>query len=172
VYVAFNWVPAMMTGAGLDLSVASTGLAAFNLGGVAGAILGGLLIIRIGSRPTMLGMTAGAIVGALGLAAMPMTASSPHLPIIAMLGLTGGLINAVQTTMYALAAHVYPTSVRATGVGTAVAIGRAGGVLSTYVGAFALEAGGSATFFTAIGVAMLAVFCCLAAVRRHVPRRG
>jgi MFS transporter, AAHS family, 4-hydroxybenzoate transporter len=171
VYVAFNWVPAMMTGAGLALSVASNGLLAFNLGGVAGAILGGLLISRIGSRPTMLALTAGAAVGALVLARMTIDASSPHAPIITMLGLTGTLINAAQTTMYALAAHVYPTSVRATGVGTAVAVGRIGGVLSTYAGSIALEAGGSAAFFAAIAASMLVSCGCLAMVRRHVPRR-
>jgi AAHS family 4-hydroxybenzoate transporter-like MFS transporter len=172
VYVAFNWVPAMITGAGLTLSVASNGLLAFNLGGVAGAILGGLLISRIGSRPTMLSMTAAAAAGALVLATMTIDASSPHAPIITMLGFTGALINAVQTTMYALAAHVYPTSVRATGVGTAVAVGRIGGVLSTYAGALALEAGGSAAFFAAIAGSMVVSFCCLALVTRHVPARG
>jgi AAHS family 4-hydroxybenzoate transporter-like MFS transporter len=71
--------------------------------------------------------------------------------------------------MYALAAHVYPTAVRATGVGTAVAVGRSGGVLSTYVGAWALEAGGSRAFFSVIAAAMGLVFACLATVRRHVP---
>jgi AAHS family 4-hydroxybenzoate transporter-like MFS transporter len=171
VYTAFNWVPSMMTGAGLDLSVASTGLAAFNLGGVAGAVIGGLVIARIGSRVTMLGMTAGAIAGAAVLAAMPITAGAAHLPIIAMLGFTGALINAVQTTMYALATHVYPTAVRATGVGTAVAIGRSGGVLSTYSGAWALESGGSSLFFATIAAAMAVVFACLASIVRHVPRR-
>lgn len=170
VYTAFNWVPSMMTGAGLDLSVASNGLAAFNLGGVAGAITGGFVIARIGSRPTMLGMTAGAIAGALGLAAMPIAAGAGHLPIIVLLGITGALINAVQTTMYALATHVYPTTVRATGVGTAVAVGRSGGVLSTYSGAWALESGGSAAFFGSMATAMAAVFVCLALVVRHVPR--
>jgi MFS transporter, AAHS family, 4-hydroxybenzoate transporter len=128
-----------------------------------------LVIAGLGSRPTMLGMSAGAIAGALGLAAMPM-ATSYSLPIIAMLGITGGLINAVQTTMYALAAHVYPTTVRATGVGTAVAVGRSGGVLSTYAGAWALEIGGSGAFFGLMAAAMTLVFGCLAAVRRHVPR--
>ena len=172
VYSAFNWVPAMLTGAGLDLSVASNGLLAFNLGGVAGAVGGGLVISRIGSRPTMLTMTAGAAAAALVLATMTINAASPHAPIIAMLGVTGGLINAVQTTMYALAAHVYPTGVRATGVGTAVAVGRIGGVLSTYAGALAIEAGGSGAFFTTVAGAMFASFCCLALVRRHVPSFG
>src|SRR5437667_7140871 len=86
-----------------------------------------------------------------------------------MLAWTGGLINAVQTTMYALAAHVYPTAVRATGVGTAVAVGRIGGVLSPAVGSWALESGGSPRYFGLIGVTMVAAFATLATIRRHVP---
>jgi AAHS family 4-hydroxybenzoate transporter-like MFS transporter len=118
----------------------------------------------------MLSMAAGAMGGAIVLAAMPLTASASPGPIVLMLGLTGGLINAVQTTMYALAAKVYPTSVRATGVGSAVSFGRTGAVLSTYAGSWALEAGGSAAFFAVMAVAMTTTFASLAAVRRHVTR--
>jgi AAHS family 4-hydroxybenzoate transporter-like MFS transporter len=160
----------MLAGAGLGLPVASSGLAAFNLGGVGGAICGGLVIARIGSRPTMLAMSAGAVAGALVLASMPIAASARALPIVLVLGFTGALINATQTTLYALAAHVYPTTVRATGVGTAVAFGRVGAVLSTFAGAWALEAGGSRAFFGLMAGAMVVVVMCLAIVRRHVPR--
>ena len=68
VYTAFNWVPSVLTGSGLSLAAASNGLAAFNLGGVAGAICAGLVIARLGSRYTILGMSAGAVAAALGLA--------------------------------------------------------------------------------------------------------
>jgi AAHS family 4-hydroxybenzoate transporter-like MFS transporter len=171
VYTAFNWVPSMLTGAGLGLTVAGNGLAAFNLGGVAGAVCGGLVIARIGSKPTMLSIAAAAVAGALVLALMPITAASNALPIVVMLGVTGASINAIQTTLYALAAHVYPTSVRATGVGTAVAFGRVGGVMSTYAGDWALRAGGSGAFFTLMAGSMAVVFLGLSLVRRHVPRR-
>ena len=170
VYTAFNWVPSMLAGAGLGLSVASNGIAAFNLGGVAGAIGGGLVIARIGSRPTMLSLASAAVAGAVVLAAMPITAASNAIPIVVMLGLTGASINAVQTTLYALAAHVYPTTVRATGVGTAVAFGRIGGVMSSYAGEWALAAGGSSAFFALMAGSMAFVVLCLALVGRHVPR--
>ena len=169
VYTAFNWVPTMMTEAGLAMSVATNSLAAFNLGGVAGAITGGLIIARVGSRLTMLSMTAAAIATVIGLAVTPLNASASHVPIIVLLGVAGALINGVQTTMYALAAHVYPTAIRATGVGTAVAIGRTGGVLSSYTGAWALGVGGSAAFFAAMAAALFVSFCSLALVRKHVP---
>jgi AAHS family 4-hydroxybenzoate transporter-like MFS transporter len=168
VYVGTTWVPSMLAGAGFDVGTASYGLTAFNLGGVVGAILGAVLIMRLGSRLTMLAMAAGAVAGAFALAAMAIGPSSAF-AVLAMLAWTGGLINAVQTTMYALAAHVYPTAVRATGVGTAVAFGRVGGVLSPSVGSWALETGGSSRYFRLIGTTMVMAFVALAAIKRHIP---
>ncbi len=132
VYAGFNWVPAMLTGAGLDASVASAGIAAFNLGGVAGAIAGALLITRFGSRATILGMALAAVASAGLMSTMRIAAGVDTWPIVVMLGVTGGLINAVQITLYALAAHLYPTAMRATGVGSAASVGRLGAIASTY----------------------------------------
>ena len=88
-----------------------------------------------------------------------------------MLAWTGGLINAVQTTMYALAAHVYPTSIRATGVGTAVGVWpdrrRAEPVLSEQ---WALDSGGASGYFRLIAMTMSVAFVALAGVKRHIPR--
>lgn len=168
VYMAVTWVPSLLTGAGFDVAVANYGLTAFNLGGVVGAIAGAIVFGRLGSRVTMLAMTAGAIGGCLLLAGAPIGERSP-VAVLAMLAWTGGLINAVQTTMYALAAHVYPAGIRATGVGTAVAVGRIGGVVSPYAGAWALESGPSQMFALIAGT-LSAVFVALAAVRSHIPR--
>ena len=82
----------------------------------------------------------------------------------------GGLLNAVQTTMYALAAHVYPTRIRSTGVGTSVAVGRIGNVVASYVGAFALDTGGAPAFFSTWAMSMAVVLGSLALVRRHIGR--
>ena len=169
VYVGVNWVPALLNGAGFDVRVASSGLTAFNLGGVVGAVLGAVIIGRLGSRITMLAMTAGAVAGAALLAAVSIGAQSAF-AVLAMLAWTGGLINAVQTTMFALAAHVYPTGIRATGVGTAVAFGRIGGVAAPYAGSWALESGGASQLFTLIAGTMTVVFVALASVRNHIPR--
>ena len=171
VYLGFSWVPSMLTGAGFSSSIASTGITAFNLGGVAGALAGGFSIARWGSRVSMLVMTGLAILSAGLMSAIPPVAGTPLLPIMVMLTATGALINGVQTTMYALAAHVYPAAIRATGVGTAVSFGRIGAVLTGFIGAWALEWGGPATFFAVIAVAMAVCFVALAAVWRHVPNR-
>jgi AAHS family 4-hydroxybenzoate transporter-like MFS transporter len=168
-YVGFSWIVAMLIGAGYAQVEASSALAAFNFGGVGGAVLGALVIQRLGSRATLLGMSALGIASALAMAAMPL-----HPPItfglLAMFALTGGLLNAVQTTMYALAAHVYPTEIRGTGVGTAVAVGRVGNVVASYVGAFALDTGGAPALFTTWAASMAVVLGSLAIVRRHIGR--
>jgi len=168
-YIGFNWIVAMLIGAGFAQVDASSALAAFNFGGVGGAVLGALVIQRLGSRITLMGMSAIAVASALAMTAMPL-APPMAAGLIAMFALTGGLLNAVQTTMYAVAAHVYPTDIRGTGVGTAVAVGRIGNVVASYVGAFALDSGGAPAFFAAWALAMAVVFASLALVRRHIPR--
>jgi AAHS family 4-hydroxybenzoate transporter-like MFS transporter len=170
VYLGFGWVPSMLAGAGFSSSVASGGITAFNLGGVAGALAGGAAIARIGSRASMLVMAVLASASALLMSTMALTSGAALLPIIVMLTITGALINGVQTTLYALAAHVYPAAMRATGVGTAASVGRAGAVLSGYVGAWALEYRGSASFFWVVAGSMAICSIGLAIVRRHVGR--
>lgn len=172
VYLGFSWLTSLLTGAGFDPSTANSGITAFNLGGVAGALLGGVVISRLGSRLAMLSMTGIAIAGSLGLAAMEITPAASLVAIMAMLTLTGAMINGVQTTMYALAAHVYPTAVRATGVGTAVAFGRSGAVLTGFIGAWAADAGGTRMFFLVVAGMLVVTFLSLAVVTRHVPARG
>ena len=169
VYIGTNWVPSLLTSAGFSVADASNGLTAYNLGGVVGAILGALIIGRLGSRFTMLVMSAGAVAGSIVLASVTIGGQSV-VSVLAMLAWTGGLINAVQTTMYALAAHVYPTGIRGTGVGTAVAFGRVGGVAAPYAGSWALDAGGAPRLFALMAATMTVVFASLASVRNHIPR--
>jgi MFS transporter, AAHS family, 4-hydroxybenzoate transporter len=64
---------------------------------------------------------------------------------------------------------VFPTAVRATGVGTAVAFGRVGGVLSPWIGSWALESGGSSRYFGLIAAAMVCAVAALATIRSHIP---
>jgi len=166
-YIGVSWIPSLLTSAGFDVAIANYGLTAFNLGGVVGAIGGAIVMARLGSRLTMLTMTAGAILGCLLLASVPIAVQST-LALLAMLAWTGGLINGTQSIMYALAAHVYPAGIRATGVGTAVAIGRVGGIGSSYAGAWALESGPS-QLFTLLAGTLAVVFAALASVRNHIP---
>ena len=115
-------------------------------------------------------MAAGAVVGAFVLSTVDLPRSSVFV-VLVLLTVTGGLINAVQTTMYALAAQVYPTALRSTGVGTASAVGRTGAILSGYAGRSAIELGGSASFFALMGASLMVTVISLALIRNHIPGR-
>jgi AAHS family 4-hydroxybenzoate transporter-like MFS transporter len=167
-YVGILLIPVMLTGAGFAQAFASNALGAWNYGGVGGAIIGALIIQRFGSRITMLSLSGIAIASALVMAAIPPDPQRAF-QLIVLFVILGGSLNAVQTTMYALAANVYPTEIRGTGIGTAVAVGRIGNVLASYVGMFALDRGTGAYFLT-FAVTMIIVFFSLAIVRRHIER--
>jgi len=168
-YVVIQLVPSMLRDSGgFTPPAAASGLQWVNIGGVVGAIVSALIIQRIGSRTTMLGLSAAAIVCSLVMAGMRLDPGDTF-ALMAMFLVTGGLLNAVQTTMYALAAHVYPTEIRSTGVGTAVAFGRIGNVLAVYVGGFALDSGGPPGYFVSWAVLMALVLVSLAIVKRHIP---
>jgi len=168
-YIGILLIPVMLTGAGFQQAFASNALAAWNFGGVGGAIIGALIIQRLGSRMTMLGLSAVSVASALWLAAIPPDPLNTF-QLIVMFVILGGSLNAVQTTMYALAANVYPTEIRGTGIGTAVAVGRIGNVLASYVGNFALDEGGTSAYFMTFAITMVIVFISLAIVRRHIER--
>ena len=171
IWTGFLWLPAMLTDAavGFAQADASYALGLFNFGGVAGALAGAIVIQRFGSRPALLTITALSIAAALVMAGLP-PSTQAFFRTMVLFAVTGALMNAVQATMYALAAHVFPASIRGTGVGATVAVGRIGNVLASYVGSWALVAGGPPLFFMTWAAALSIVFVALAMIRRHIPR--
>jgi AAHS family 4-hydroxybenzoate transporter-like MFS transporter len=161
VFLAFSWLPAMLTSQGMDLAEASRGLAAYNFGGVAGPLVLALVIARLGSRIALLGAAAGG-----GLSALVLAASAA--PLVPMLAVHGFFVNALQTTLYALGAHVYPTRIRATGTASALAFGRVGAILTSYIGPVVIAAGRGA-YFDVLALGMAGAFVGLAIVRHHIP---
>ena len=170
-YVVVLLLPAMLTApdVGFSQPVASRALAMWNYGGVFAAVLGAVVMQRVGSRVAMLGMAVAAIICGSLLAFVPLEPSRTTTLLFVIL-LAGAFVNGVQTTMYALVAHIYPTEIRSTGIGTAVAVGRIGNVLAAYAGSMALDRGGASGFFFTWSGFMLVVLLALASIRRHVPR--
>ncbi|MGN5351111.1 MFS transporter [Ralstonia sp. L16] len=168
VYAAFSWLPTMLASEGLSVSVAGSGLTAYNLGGVIGALVCAVTIARWGSRWPMALCCVGAAASAFALQGVDAKLNTNLL--IVGLGLHGLFVNAVQSTMYALCAYVYPTAVRATGTASAVAFGRLGAILSAFAGAMVITAGGSAAYLAMLGIVMLVVLAALLAMREQIPR--
>ncbi|HLJ49142.1 MAG TPA: MFS transporter [Bryobacteraceae bacterium] len=168
IYLVFGWLPTMLTSQNLDLATASFGLAVYNLGGVLGVLVWAVLVSILGSRrPLLSGALAGAG-SALALLVVPIQTHGDHTLLIVCLGINGLLANAVQVSMYALAAHVYPTSIRATGVAYSATLGRAGGLLSSLFGSAVIQAG-PGFYWQTLALAMVCAFAGLAWVRSHFP---
>jgi AAHS family 4-hydroxybenzoate transporter-like MFS transporter len=169
VYMVFSWLPTLLTSKGLGLADSSLGLTVYNFGGVLGPLLFGSLMSRFGSRWILIGGALGGSLSAFALRDIgaPGTAD---MALLTALGIHGFFVNAVQTTMFALAAHVYPTSVRATGSASALAIGRIGSILSASAGSRLVQ-GGQPAYFGFIALAMAGTLTGLALVRNHIPAR-
>ncbi|MBV8912362.1 MAG: MFS transporter [Acetobacteraceae bacterium] len=167
VYSAFTWLPTMLTSEGLDIAVAGSGLTAYNFGGVFGALICAVAINRFGSRWPLLLCSLGGAATAFYLTTVDIGLATGIL--IAGFGVQGFFANAVQSTMYAVCAYVYPTTVRATGTASALAFGRLGAILSAFAGAAVITAGGKNGYLLMLGIAMTGLAVALAVVRRHIP---
>jgi len=169
VYAAFSWLPTVLTSEGLSVATAGSGLTAYNMGGVFGALLCAQAITRFGSRWPLILCCAGGALSAFFLESVDVGNTTL---LIAGLGLHGLFVNAVQSTMYAVCAYVYPTNVRATGTASALAFGRCGALVGAFVGAIVITAGGVAAYLTLLGVAMVGVLVAVALLPHHIPRRA
>jgi len=167
IYASFSWLPTMLVETGRDIAEASRGLMYFNLGGVITALLAASLMTRYGSRRPF-ALMAGIAAALSMIFLLSDIDSAPTELLLVVLALLGGCINGVQTTLYALAAHLYPASIRATGIGAASSIGRLGGVSSAFFGAALLTAFGGAGFFVLLLVAMCVTLASLLVLRNHI----
>jgi AAHS family 4-hydroxybenzoate transporter-like MFS transporter len=167
IYTVFSWLPTMLVSAGLPGTIASSGLTAWNLGGVLGAIVCAIVVGRLGSRWPMLACCATAAAVALLLSRVELSSHTSLL--IAGIAANGFFVNAVQSVMFALAAHVYPTSVRATGVASAMAFGRLGAVLSAFAGAAVIVAAGASGYLLMLAATMTLAAIAIACIRHHIP---
>ena len=156
----------MLTAQGLDAATAGSGLTAYNFGGVVGALGCAALIARFGSRWPQIVCALGATATAL---ALEWAGLGNQGVMVFWLGLHGFFVNAVQSTLYAVAAFTYPTAIRATGTATALAFGRLGAVLSAFVGAAVISAAGPDSFLDVLALAMLGTALFLLLLRHPIP---
>ena len=171
IYLIFGWLPAMLAAQGLDVATASAGLAIFNLGGIFGVVAWAVLVPILGSRGPLLSGTLACAGSALALLTVPIESRGDHNLLLTCLAINGLLAHAVQTSMYGLAAYVYPTSIRATGVAYAALLGRSGGLLTSLTGYYFIQVGSNA-YWKALAVSMVLAFLGLAWVRSHYPAMG
>ncbi|WP_343616033.1 MFS transporter [Novosphingobium sp.] len=136
-YFLVNWLPSLLRGLGLPLSIAIISTAVLNLGGVVGAIVLGRLIDK--REPALiLGLAYAA--SALFIVMVAYAGANVAL-LLAGAALAGFGVVGGQIGLNAVAASTYPTAVRATGVGWALGVGRIGSIVGPVAGGALLSLG-------------------------------
>jgi AAHS family 4-hydroxybenzoate transporter-like MFS transporter len=134
-YFLSNWLPTVLNDLGASLSEAAAIGSMLQVGGVAGTFALGSIIDRFSFRALALVYFAAVFaVGAIG--------HLGHSVVFVTIAIfaAGFCIVGGQIAANALAATYYPTSVRATGVGWALGIGRVGSIVGPLVGGALLTA--------------------------------
>jgi AAHS family 4-hydroxybenzoate transporter-like MFS transporter len=153
-----SWLPTLLKLHELSMGQSLRGAAMFQLGGIAGALLLAAAM-RHWTPSRVLVVSYLATVGALLLLA---GGGAPMPLLFALVLVTGSGIVGGQAALNALAATMYPTTARSTGVGWALGMGRIGAILAPLAGAALLAAGFSPTEIFAS--AILPTLVCAGAV--------
>lgn len=166
---SFNsWLPTVL--ADMHVPSAALGLftASFHAGSVAAIPLGSWLLMRLGSRRLLLLLSLGASILAATLMTFSLGARAPLATLAILLASQASSIAVVQVALYALAGHLYPPDIKASGIGFVVGVGRIGALCSSFTAAGAMSLGGSAGFFGTILLGMLLTAAALYRLRSHI----
>lgn len=157
----------MIKDAGLTISQAVIIGSVFQAGGMMGNFCIGIEMDRWGRHCAIILTLAGGACCALILGVY-----TPAMPMLCvMVLLLGFTINGISPGCYALAAHFYPTSIRATGVSWATGIGRLGAITSAGAGSAMLAAGWTFNeVFMLLPLPLLAGILALYCKKRHPVR--
>ncbi|TCH65178.1 MFS transporter [Acinetobacter sp. ANC 4862] len=124
VYALGSWLPKLMIQAGYSLGASLMFLFALNIGGMIGAIGGGVLADKFHLKPVLSIMfTVGAI------ALILLGFNSPQAVLYVLIAIAGAATIGSQILLYTFVAQFYPTAVRSTGMGWASGIGRIGAIV-------------------------------------------
>lgn len=125
----FLWYPSLLHLAGVMPSTAAWMVGLENLGGVAGMLVAGVLMVRFGSVCVLLVAFASAAVCMAGFA----VTGGAVLPAASCMLLTGFLLDLAASAAMALCATLYPVVARSTAVGWAMGAGRLGQICASFL---------------------------------------
>ncbi len=137
-YVMLNWLPVLMEAKGAGASMALLAALGFALAGAAGGAFFGVLLGRAAKPAVLLLAHAGMLVSFLAVAAV-----HGSVPTLLAFSATGFFVAGSQFLLYGVSGDTYEPAIRGRGVGTAVAVGRLGGIAGPVIAAALLTAGAS-----------------------------
>jgi MFS transporter, AAHS family, 4-hydroxybenzoate transporter len=130
IYFIVNWLPGLLRQAGMPVSAGVAAASIFNLGGILGNLSQGRLMAS-GRAGWVLAIEYAASAFLIALLAF---AGGLFALTLALTLILGASTSGAQAGLYGLAAAFYPTSIRATGVGWALGIGRIGAIIGPTLG--------------------------------------
>lgn len=168
-YTLSNWLPTIITGAGMPASTANFATSFYQLAGVPGALLFSYLCDRVGTRLILPVVFLGASVFCFAIGA---AGQNPSL-VVGAASMAGLFVVGGQAGANAFVGNFYPSHVRATGIGWALGIGRLGTILGSYVVGLLITAGAEAhTLFEICAVPGLFAAFAIWLVARKRPQRA
>lgn len=141
-YFLQNWLPTVMSDNGIKIETAIMISTLFQIVGVVGTISMGRLMDRNNKNAFKI-LGAAYFGAAISVFLIGESGASIAL-LIGTVSAAGFCVVGGQTASNALAAEYYPTSIRSTGVGWCLGIGRIGGIIGPIVGGILLAMGGGA----------------------------
>ncbi|GAO79646.1 MULTISPECIES: MFS transporter [unclassified Sphingopyxis] len=172
VYALLSWVPVLLTGAGFEMASAIRGAMILNLSGVATSFALTWLMLRIGSRRTMIGTICAGLAALALWAVLLHTPGVPHGAILFGLALAGAGVLSLQVLLLTLSAHVFPVECRSAGIGYSISVGRLGAIASAFGAGFLLaRPNGLLLYFGLVAAALMLLAAAMLLVDRHLPPR-
>jgi MFS transporter, AAHS family, 4-hydroxybenzoate transporter len=157
-YLLVNWIPLITRAAGAGAGGAALAVATLNIGAIVGCLALGWLVDRL--RP-MVVIGVAFLLGAAAIAALGYVGAEVGvLLVVTFVAGFGGVGS--QMCMVAVSANFYETSLRATGLGAILGVGRIGGIVGPVLGGLLVGAGAGPP--AVFGVAAAAALCAAMAI--------
>jgi len=135
IFFLTSWLPLTLSQQGLTEANSAYATSLVQFAGVGAALFMGLLVDRFGPQRVL---PPAFVLAALCVAGIGLAGSAVPLTMLMAAGIGIGTVGA-QNCNNGVAAKLYPTSIRATGVGWALAVGRIGSILGPVIGAILLS---------------------------------
>jgi len=142
---ALNWLPALLSQSGHSLALSSGAISAWSFAGMGGTLAAGWTASRLGpSRAvrSILCLLIASLAVDFAVSKTAALATDPGMALfLVLIGVTGFLVNAAITAIYALTAERFAPQVRSSGIGLISFSGKIGGISGAAAGPLLLATG-------------------------------